>query len=205
MSFSEDGFEVVRSFINPQTMNLLKHEYHTLLDLLFENQTYSEQSIKFPTGEVLTCFNWYSPVFTESLSKLLQNKVEEIVEKKLVPTYSMVRTYKTGDELYKHRDRPSCQYSVTMPILTSINWPIYITDRKNVNRKVYLNEGDMLVYDGFLEHWREKYEGEKHTQCFLHWVDVNGKYKYLKYDGRANLALPMVKITEENEAFFNKH
>lgn len=205
MSFSENGFEVVRSYLCKQTMDLLKYEYHTLLDLLHINDTYREHSIKFPTGQILTCFNWYSPLFTESLSKLIQNKVQEIVQKELFPTYSMVRTYKTGDELYKHSDRPSCQFSVTLPILTSINWPIYITDRKGIDRIIYLNEGDILIYDGFLEHWREKYEGDEHTQCFMHWVDANGKYKYLKYDGRIGLSLPPVPLTKDNVDFFNKH
>ena len=32
----------------------------------------------------------------------------------LIPTYSYARIYKNGDELKRHKDRPSCEISTTL-------------------------------------------------------------------------------------------
>ena len=43
----------------------------------------------------------------------------------LVPTYSYARLYKNGDELKRHKDRPSCEISTTLNLGGDI-WPIFI-------------------------------------------------------------------------------
>jgi hypothetical protein len=44
----------------------------------------------------------------------IQSKVEDFFKVKLVPTYNYCRIYHIGGILKKHRDRPSCEYSVTV-------------------------------------------------------------------------------------------
>lgn len=36
-------------------------------------------------------------------------------------------------------------------------------------------------------HWRDQYEGEEQTQCFLMWVAQNGKWASHKFDKRPQL------------------
>ena len=124
------------------------------------------------------------------METLLQ-KVKPIMEKeagvKLIETYSYARIYKKGDELKRHKDRPSCEISTTMN-LGGNPWPIYLEP----DIKLTLESGDMLMYRGCeLEHWRKPFEGEDCGQVFLHYNDANGENaKQNKFDGRPILGLP---------------
>ena len=125
----------------------------------------------------------------------------------LVPTYSYARAYKKGDELRRHKDRPSCEISTTVH-LGGDPWPIFIdgTGADNVideykkiikpnapaGTRVDLEVGDMLVYSGCeLEHWREPFEGDSCGQVFLHYNNVKGPNATNNiFDGRPKLGVP---------------
>ena len=141
---------------------------------------------------------WNDPQIPETYShyadivmETLLQKVKPIMEKeagvKLIETYSYARIYKKGDELKRHKDRPSCEISTTMN-LGGNPWPIYLEP----DIKLTLESGDMLMYRGCeLEHWREPFEGEDCGQVFLHYNDASGKYaKQHKFDGRPMIGLP---------------
>ena len=114
---------------------------------------------------------------------------------------------KNGDELKRHKDRPSCEISTTIN-LGGDPWPIFIdgtgansviNERQNLVKpgapagtKVLLEVGDMLVYSGCeLEHWREPFDGNICGQVFLHYNHVNGPFaEKNKFDGRPMLGLP---------------
>ena len=116
----------------------------------------------------------------ENLSDFLLPKIESATGLKLLPTYTFFRVYKAGDILEKHRDRPSCEISISLCLRKKGNiWPIYIN-----NTAIMLEEGDALIYKGCeVEHWREPYtEGTKLAQVFLHYVDANGPYTEWKND-----------------------
>jgi predicted 2-oxoglutarate/Fe(II)-dependent dioxygenase YbiX len=135
-------------------------------------------------------------IFDKLLYKVLP-EIEEVTGKKLLPTYSYARWYVSEEELEIHKDRQSCEYSVTLTLGFDGNaWPIYMgypSDNKTEcekiyeNKKVYvynptkieMNAGDALVYKGCeLYHWRDSYkEGNWQAQVFLHYVDANGPYK----------------------------
>ena len=115
-------------------------------------------------------------------------------ELELIPTYSYARIYKKGDVLERHKDRYSCEVSMTMN-LGGDPWPIYLepsgeTDKEGV--KVDLEPGDALIYRGCeVEHWREAFEGENCAQVFLHYNDASGENaKENAYDRRPFLGLP---------------
>ena len=46
-------------------------------------------------------------------------------------------------------------------------------------------------------HWRESYKGDKHTQVFLMYVDVDGKYSDWKWDKREGLGHKMIKEVKD--------
>ena len=138
--------------------------------------------------------------YADFAMETLLTKVKPILEKEtglqLVETYSYARIYKKGDELKRHKDRPSCETSCTMN-LGGDEWPIYLEpsgelDKKGI--KVDLEPGDILIYRGCdVEHWREPFEGENCAQVFLHYNDINGEFgKKNKFDGRPFLGLPDV-------------
>ena len=80
----------------------------------------------------------------------ITKKIEEVTGLELCPTYSYQRIYKQGQELDRHKDRPSCEISVTMN-LGGDPWPIYLEPSGKEGQKgikVDLKPGDMLVYSG---------------------------------------------------------
>ena len=146
------------------------------------------------------------PVFDTLLMKVLPIMKRE-TGLDVVPTYSYARVYKRGDELKRHKDRPSCEISTTIN-LGGESWPIFIDltgadnvidEYKNIHKpnapegvRVDLEVGDMLIYEGCkLEHWREPFEGENCGQVFLHYNNVNGPNNDINiFDGREKLGLP---------------
>jgi hypothetical protein len=160
-------------------------------------------------------YSHYADILTETLLLKLLPKVEKESGFKLNPNYSFFRIYKKGDILTRHKDRFSCEISITLNV-GGDPWPIYIdpTGEDNVpshqcfNKKeqpsikpnahkgikVNLKPGDMLLYKGNeLEHWRDSFDGENHGQIFLHYNNVKTKNsKQNIYDGRLHLGLPTV-------------
>ena len=131
-------------------------------------------------GDVPNTPAFYADMVMENLSDFLLPKIESATGMKLLPTYTYFRVYKAGDILKKHRDRPSCEISISMSLRKKGNiWPIYIN-----NTDIMLEEGDAVLYKGCeVDHWREPYtEGTKLAQTFLHYVDANGPYTEWKND-----------------------
>ena len=64
------------------------------------------------------------PAFDTLLMKMLPVMKKE-TGLDVVPTYSYARMYKKGDELKKHKDRPSCEISTTLN-LGGDTWPIFL-------------------------------------------------------------------------------
>lgn len=126
-----------------------------------------------------SCF--YKDPIMQSISNTKREMVEEAFNTKLSSTHTFWRCYTYGSELGKHKDRPSCEYSVTLFIGSDgKDWPIFMD-----GEPLYLNPGDAVVYKGCeLEHWREPYEGDYHMQVFLHYVDPEGPYKAFAGDNR---------------------
>ncbi len=126
------------------------------------------------------------PVF-EALLNFIKPKVEEAYGKPLVPTYSYWRTYFKHQDCAPHKDRPSCEVSVTLCIDASDKTDIWGI---NVEDQVFkLNVGEGVVYKGCeQEHWRHELPYDWHRQVFLHYIEKNGQfYPEYKYDKREDL------------------
>jgi len=138
----------------------------------------------------------------EKFDTLLQNIVEPLgkaVGKKLLPTYSYARIYRTGDVLKKHKDRPACEISTTLTLGydAKVNWPIHFSnDDGTVEKAVSMEPGEMAAYKGTeMVHWRRPFKGNWHCQVFLHYVDANGPYADQAMDGRTSLGIDKTSET----------
>ena len=159
----KNKFKIIKNFLTEEERYLLtgycelKHRYN--FDTF--DPTNKNMDTKF-----------YADYAMESLMVTKLKKMEEITGLKLLPTYAFWRMYTYKSDLHKHKDRPSCEYSVTVCIASSgEKWPIY-ADGVEVN----LEPGDGLVYKGCdVLHWREEFEGDFQAQVFLHYVNKNGK------------------------------
>jgi PKHD-type hydroxylase len=104
--------------------------------------------------------------------------VSKLVGKKLSPSYTYARIYLKGADLAPHKDRPSCEYSLTVNLAQSHPWPIYMA-----KKEVLQNPGDAVLYKGCeIEHSRKVFEGDEYVQVFFHYVDSEGPHKNHVYD-----------------------
>ena len=138
----------------------------------------------------------YGDPVAEALLFYCKPKIEEQIGKQLRPTYSFWRTYFEGQPLKKHKDRPSCEISVTLCIDMADDadpWDIFV-DAKPFK----LQRGEGVVYRGCdQEHWREPLKYDWHRQIFLHYIDKNGEfYPKYEFDRRATLYSHLVKDEE---------
>jgi hypothetical protein len=133
----------------------------------------------------------YADPVMEHLLERLRPAVEAVTGLPLYPTYSYVRLYRTGDALSSHTDREACEFSLSLNLGQDppASWPLWIRGEAGPEA-IHLEPGDALLYRGIeREHWRERYDGVKLGQVFLHYVDQAGPHAAWRFDKRDALDL----------------
>jgi len=193
--WEEKKYVVVRNVLGRQSqlfffeyIKMMAERYNTIRNQLPHLYNQAHHGHLADAAEfVVGAYSRFGDPAIETLLMMLQKNVELETQLKLIPTYSYMRLYTRGHELVTHRDRPSCEISVSLCTGGDELWPIFIE-----GTPIYLEPGDMVIYRGCdVTHWRNPLEGEMHAQIFLHWNDVNGPYgKDNLYDGRLSMGLP---------------
>ncbi len=197
--FKKDKYQVIKKAISSELTDFIFNYF--LLKKNAVNYMYSnnliEENILFGTWkdqQVPNVYSHYADFVMETLLMKVMPIIKQQTNLNLIPTYSYARVYEKGSILNRHKDRPSCEISTTLN-LGGDPWPIFI-DPTGTNAllgvRVDLEPGDMLIYSGCeLEHWREKFTGNICVQVFLHYNDLDGKFKFINnYDNRPMLGLP---------------
>jgi len=163
--------------------NLISAEESHEISEIIKNSPKNEGDPQVPRSH-----SYYGlPVCNILLGRLL-DKVSQLTEKQLKPTYTYCRVYLKGAVLTPHKDRPSCEYSVTLNLSQTHPWTIYMG-----NKGIIQKPGDGVIYRGCdIEHSRKEFEGEEYVQVFLHYVDANGPYKDYVYDVKKELVYRFV-------------
>jgi hypothetical protein len=178
--FEKNGYVIVKQFVP-----LLMCDYISENIKVLEASSYLE----YGDTQVEKAFSAAAPALTETLLDVMTPVLERAINCELYPTYSYLRIYLKGAELEKHKDRPSCEVSATLPLsYDSPNiWPLYLETGNKITA-VELEPGDALIYKGIeVPHWREAFEGERQVQIFLHYVKKYGDYSEFKFDKRPHL------------------
>ena len=189
MAFNK--YQVIKGALSYELANFIFNYFllkRDSVEFMYENNiTYDNGMLgTWIDKQIPNTYSHYAdPVMETLLMKVLPIMAQE-TKLNLIPTYSYARAYKKGDELKKHKDRPSCEISTTIH-LGGDPWAIFVE-----GTKVLLEVGDMLVYSGCdLKHWREPFDGNICGQVFLHYNHVNGPFaEKNKFDGRPMLGLP---------------
>ena len=211
--FKDKKYVVIRQAISYELANFALNYFLLKRDAvawMYQNNYISEFTPGFGTWkdqQVPNTYSCYGDFFMETLMMKVLPVMKEHTDLNLIPTYTYTRSYKKGDILRRHKDRPSCEISTTLN-LGGDPWSIYIdpTGTNNVIDEykqiikpnapkgvpVDLNPGDMLIYSGCeLEHWREPFEGNLCVQTFLHYNNADGQFAYNnKFDKRPMLGIP---------------
>lgn len=151
----------------------------------------------------------YADPVMETILDMSTPVIEQNVGKKLWPTNSFFRIYDKGSDLKVHTDRSSCEYTVALCIGCSPHnkpYEIFIGEEDETSDYKFFNEenkykrykieykfpmvgNNALIFQGINKfHWREYCQHDHFITVFLHYVDQQGEYAHLKYDGREMLA-----------------
>ena len=191
MSFKKQKYLVVKNAVPKM---IADYSYHYLL--LKRSVFYKMDTLKhfgdYGDPMVPNSYCHYADILMETLLVEMLPLMKKKTKLDLIPTYTYCRIYKKGDELKRHKDRPSCAVSTTLN-LGGDTWPIYLepSGKKNMKgTKIDLKPGDMLIYDGCaLEHWRKPFKGRTCAQVFLHYNTSDDEKN--KFDSRPMLGLPL--------------
>ena len=211
--YKENKYKIIRNAISKEKADYLfkyfKLKRQVAKTMLEDNwmSPYSTEWGCWNDPQIKDTYVIYGDVAFDLLLQELKPVLSKETELNLVEQYSFARLYKKGDELKRHKDRFSCEITLTLN-LGGDPWPIFIetdpTKGTQVNpnsqyksaftkgTQVDLGPGDLVVYDGVnLEHWREPFKGEICGQVFLHYNTVESSIKHKnKFDSRPHLGLP---------------
>jgi len=170
----QNNYLHVPGFITPDEVASLTKEFKDYC------VKFNPKDISDPSTHVNATLNWLPFI------KLLVSKtadVSKLVGENVLPTYTYARIQTRGDNLPRHRDRPSCEISLSLNLKKDVDWGLWIQKPSNEEVEVTLNPGDAVLYLGCqADHWRNKFEGEEHIQVFLHYVRANGPKAWAFFD-----------------------
>ena len=114
---------------------------------------------------------YYGDPVMESLLINKKNVVEQQTGLKLYPTYACWRMYNLFSSLQMHTDRDACEYSITANLGSDgTPFPIFMQDTP-----IEIKVGDAVLYKGCeIPHGRKEFQGDWHSQVFLHYVNAEG-------------------------------
>lgn len=109
--------------------------------------------------------------------------VSDILGEEVLPTYTYARWQTTKHDLPRHRDRPSCEISLSVNLKKDKDWGFWIQKPNKEEVEINLDPGSAVMYLGCqADHWRNKFEGTEHIQLFLHYVKANGTKAWAFFD-----------------------
>lgn len=120
--------------------------------------------------------------YNEPLARLIHLRLQKLVSviagEKVQPSFVYFSSYVKGSELPPHKDRPQCDYSITLlidfrpQISGPTPWPIFLQRDRGKPVAIHQSIGEGLFYRGCqLKHWRLPFTaGTQSTHLFLHYV-----------------------------------
>lgn len=178
--FDEKGYVVL-------TDALPKQECDSLVKYMFD--LYEQDKLTKDDQCPLSDSIYGDPVFDDLLQKFAK-PIGDQLGRRLKPTYTYARIYRTGEVLKRHKDRHACEISATMTLGFDARnvWKIYFDEEKEIG--IDLQIGEMAVYDGCnLLHWRPAFKGNWQVQVFFHYVDADGPFAHHEKDGREDYGM----------------
>jgi hypothetical protein len=127
----------------------------------------------------------YGDPVAEELLGVKASYLADLLHLDLVPTYSYLRLYRTGDRLPAHRDRPACEITVSATLATDTQWPLRILVEGQVLDCCPAPRGAVAFRGHELLHWRETLSGGGPiAHVLLHYVQRHGLWGSWAYDRR---------------------
>lgn len=169
-----ESYKVIRGYIPAEEAIALGKAFIEDVD---------EDSEQSPSNSVGEAYDQYNR--TDQIA-ILGEKIaflNELLGEKVLPAYTYSRVYKNNSPLLKHKDRESCEISLSIHLYGDKEWAFCIDNAEGEAVEIILEPGDAVVYDApYTDHWRDEYKGESYAQVFHHYVYLNGEYSDLFFD-----------------------
>jgi hypothetical protein len=183
----QNNYIVIPEFISKDNACALAEEFQDYC------KKFNVKDVSDPSLHIGSALNWLPFI------KVLVEKTPEIsnvVGESVLPTYTYARWQTAGHELTRHRDRPSCEISLSVNLKKDKNWGLWIQNPIGEEIEITLNPGDAVLYLGCqADHWRNKFEGQENVQLFLHYVRADGPKAWAFFDKKQQQD-PTLPITE---------
>lgn len=165
---SKKGYAVVENLIGPLQVSFLRQYFREL-----EREGYLTRG----DNQVERRHVMYREPMSSLLHEQMSPFISDVTGRTTRPSYSYFGIYLPGAILHKHKDRPQCQWNLSLVWDTrperprDAAWPLYL-DIGGVTHEIKLGMGDALLYRGTEHfHWRERQPPRSHTTAtFFHFV-----------------------------------
>jgi hypothetical protein len=177
MPFRTRGHAIVRDLIHPLQLGALRQYYRTLL-----------AGGEVPIGDWLADrYGLHSEMMASFLHSQLAALVSRIADEPVKPSFVYLGSYRPGAVLPRHRDRPQCEFSISLLIDYMpdpdgpCGWPLYLENPRTPDSTIGadLGLGDGAFYRGReVFHYRDALpKGHQATLLFLNYVceDFTGR------------------------------
>lgn len=187
---TEPSLYKLNDVLNNQSCNLIHDYYYTNRLLTIEDHL---DNLDIP--ENTKTYACYCDCLGITILQSLTERISNILGRQVLPSYSYTRVYQHGTRLIPHRDRKSCEVSLS---ITLKNIPdnnkiehFYVASESdyldNKHLKTHLSTGDGLLFfgselnNGFY-HWRDRTDSDYLMQIFLHYVYEDGQFTDNAYE-----------------------
>ena len=167
--------KIIKNFLTEEEQNLLT-DYARIRHRL--------NNLKFNFNRETVDTFFYADPIMESLMINKRNKIETIIDKNLLPTFSEWNLHTFGATINEYKQREACEFTCYCVINSSLEkpWPLYIEKQPHE-----LQNRDAIIFKGFEnKYFRNSFDGDFYIDVALHYVDKSGKYKEWVKDKKIN-------------------
>lgn len=188
-----DTYKVIKGYVSPRKAKALAKDF---IEYTANNQIQTAFEFEGLVRNANDRYNY--PTHLNILSRKTAD-ISKILGADVNPAYTYTRVYGTGGVLEKHKDRKSCEVSLSIHLNGDKPWAFCIENLEGEEVEVILEPGDAILYDApNANHWRNgEYEGEAYCQTFHHYVYVDGEFTDYAFD-TPNIQTKKNRILTEN-------
>jgi hypothetical protein len=168
-AYAQRGHAVLRSILNPLQLAMYRAY---LRSVQYEGMLSTDRQVTLRLSK-------HREPLCEFIHRQTVDLVGRILDQAAKPTYSFFGAYQAGAVLEPHRDRPQCEWNMSLildgePEPTEDNaWPFFIESQGDAE-EVRLGLSDAVIYSGAnATHWREAQGKATTAGVFLHYVPTS--------------------------------